>query len=326
MEGLVISLFVLFAALWFIFEFIPKYIFPLLVSAIPFILIFAAAAAIFFYFRNEAKKRDEAEQDRIRRVDAAALERKRKEDEQKRISQQIESRINSANELVRRCVEHARSAEDHLAQSLVDFEERALYPFWDQIAACANEIAGIKKCLDLIRTHSENYQELRLRFNQPAPNFPVSIETVRAICETAGTVTRLKSITRAAHKDKDFAGIFAVHKTNQILVAGFSSLASALDDVSSQIRNQTDCLVSSLDAIRSEVRDAGQLVASRIDGASAEVAGLWATSQNINKSIEANSEWLSVINSQNRLYDEQMVKMLDNIQRNKKPLPEWISN
>lgn len=326
MEAL-IGLAIFLIVIAFVFDvLIPVYILPFLASIAPILAIAAVAYGIFLYLRFEAKTRKDAEERRKQLEDQKRAEAERILEERRRLAARIEGVVEEAIKESRKSVEHAEKAEKHLQQSITDFDERALYPFWDQIAACASELSGIKACVARIDHLWQSYVELRPQYKGVVPDFPVSRETIRALAAREGTVNRLKAITRNAHKDRDFAGIFAVHKTNQILVAGFSSLASALDDISFQIRSQTEHLVSALEEVTTEVRRSGELVASRISDVSTAVERVEHSSRSSNQALEFNGRKLTEINHINQLHDKKMIQMLDNIQRNEKPPPKWLSN
>ena len=61
----------------------------------------------------------------------------------------------------------------------------------------------------------------------------------------------MKAIVRTAQRDFQFATIFEQRKTNQILVAGFTNLGQALDQMTRQLSQSINDLSDSVDSMTS---------------------------------------------------------------------------
>lgn len=69
--------------------------------------------------------------------------------------------------------------------------------------------------------------------------------------DTAVTAERMKAIVRKAQRSFQFATIYEQRKTNQILIAGFTNLAEALDQMAYRITDSIDNLTNSVDVMTS---------------------------------------------------------------------------
>jgi flagellin-like hook-associated protein FlgL len=114
------------------------------------------------------------------------------------------------------------------------------------------------------------------------------------------TAERMQAIVRKAQRNFQFAMIYEQRKTNQILVAGFTSLAQALDQMSQSITTAIDSLAKSVDSMSSSLGKSMRRIESRLDNIS-----------------ETTSDYLD--DQAGR--EEKTIEMLDNIQRGRKPYP-----
>jgi DNA anti-recombination protein RmuC len=92
--------------------------------------------------------------------------------------------------------------------------------------------------------------------------------------------------------------IYEQRKTNQILVAGFTNLADALNDMTWRITDSIDNLASSVDGMTSTLNESMQAIHSRMGDIHEEL------------SKEA---------SERAVREKKALEMLDNIQRRRKP-------
>lgn len=101
----------------------------------------------------------------------------------------------------------------------------------------------------------------------PAP-YPLTLQHISKLSDASNaTVMRMERIVHAAHRNIHFATIYEQRRTNQILVAGFTNLADALDqmtfrisrsldDLAHAVRSMHSTLSASLDAIHSDLGEA----------------------------------------------------------------------
>lgn len=138
-------------------------------------------------------------------------------------------------------------AAAHLRQAGVEFDERAYGPFWSEIEAAAVCLARYDEALRTVAATSEDYVVLAKTESIELP--PLELPRL-AVPSTTDLVTDFAALARAAQRDFEFATIYEQRKTNQLLVAGFSSLDASVRSMGHQIEASLDRLSCSLsDAI-----------------------------------------------------------------------------
>lgn len=115
----------------------------------------------------------------------------------------------------------------------------------------------------------------------------------------------MKAIVQTAQRNFQFATIYEQRKTNQILVAGFTNLAQALDRMTWQITASIDDLAGSVDVMTSTLNESTRAIHSRLG----DVAEM--TSQHHDELMKEASEGAA--------RERKALEMLDNIQRGRRP-------
>jgi hypothetical protein len=110
----------------------------------------------------------------------------------------------------------------------------------------------------------------------------------------------MKAIVRVAQRDHDFASIYEMRRTNQILISGFTSLTQALDQMSYQVTSSVGSLVYSVDAMTTEHRKGIDAIHSQI-GESTESSERYYNEAMMEAADRASRE-------------EKVIKMLEGIQ------------
>jgi hypothetical protein len=146
------------------------------------------------------------------------------------------------------CVE---SAEHHLDQAEIDFVEGAFAPFWNSVERALVSLAGFDGSVQRLGSNSGEYIDLVARCKGPVPSFAVSAVSPARMRLATATSHRLHGIVRRAQRDFQFSVIYEHRKTNQILVAGFRSLAQAVEEMASRISESIDSLTTSVDKMTS---------------------------------------------------------------------------
>jgi len=245
--------------------------------------------------RQEAKLRQE-EAERRKNEQAAHLQRHREEQEGYR--KQMVILCEGAIALFESMPKHLDSAEKWLDHAEVDFAESAFAPFWDSVENAANWLARFDEGVRQIKDESSHYTELIGKYEDTPLQFPLAPRSVEKLSVGMATAERMKVIVRTAERDFQFAMIYEQRKTNQILVAGFNTLAEALEQMTSQITASLDDLA---DSVNTSLR--------AIDSQLGEIA---ATSRQHHAEM---MEQVSDIAERERC----AVEMLDNIQRGRRP-------
>jgi len=151
-----------------------------------------------------------------------------------------------------------------------------------------------------IKDNLSRYTELVGKYEDTPPQFPLAHESVAKLGVATATADGIKAIVRTAQRNFHFASIYEQRKSNQILVAGFTNLAQALDRMTWQITASVDDLASMLNesmrAIHSRLGDIGERISQHHDELMEEASG---RAMRVRKALE----------------------MLDNIQRGRRPFP-----
>jgi len=195
---------------------------------------------------------------------------------------------------------HLDSAEKWLDQAEADFAEGAFAPFWESVENAAKCLAHFDEGIRQIKEESSRYSALIGKYEDTPPQFPLAPQSVEKLGVGTATAERMKAIVRTAQRNFQFAMIYEQRKTNQILVAGFETLAEALEQMTGQI-------TASLDALADSVNTSLRAIDSRLT----KIAAM--TAQHHEEMMEQVSEIAE--------REKQAVEVLDNIQRRRRPLP-----
>ena len=195
-------------------------------------------------------------------------------------------------------------ADKHLNQAEVDFYERAFSPFWDEVEHATNKLASYHQAVKEIDSNAAYYARKSSQLPITIPTFEISRHS---LIDAQPVATRLSLIVREAHKDYYFASIFEKKMTNQLLVAGFGTLASAINQMQHSIRSALDDLSANLN-IR-----LGDLLSEY--NAQADLIG------NLTDQVATNAESRRRFENASLAESKKQSKMIDNIQRHSKPFP-----
>lgn len=190
---------------------------------------------------REEKERQRAEQAKYEAGVQRALEQEqeriqRHKDEQDEVSRQIVALGEQSLVLFESLPNNVISAERFLDQAQADFAEGVFAPFWDDIEKSAKRLGRFDEAVRGIGENWSRYNETIKQYEGTPPAFPIERGSVEKLQVAEGTAQRMKALVRNAQRDFQFATIYEQRKTNQILVAGFKSLAQALDQMTSKIQ------------------------------------------------------------------------------------------
>ena len=107
------------------------------------------------------------------------------------------------------------------------FKEGAYAPFWDAIERAILHLELFNNDVSKVVSDSKSYKYVDFSSRLPDPR---------------KTMVRLESIVHKAQRDFQFSMIYEQRKTNRILIAGFGSLADALNGMSYRIEESIDSL------------------------------------------------------------------------------------
>ena len=254
---------------------------------------------------NEGKKRQQAAEAERQAGEMARLQRHRAEQQGYRqqmivLGEQSIARFESMPN-------YLSAAEEHLDQAEVDFTDGAFAPFWDSIETAAKALGHFDEGVRLIDNNSSRYTELIKKYEDTPPEFSLARQSVTKLGVGTATAKRMQAIVRKAQRDFQFATIYEQRKTNQILVAGFTNLAQALNDMTWRITTSIDDLASSVDGMTSTFNESMHAIHSRMG--------------DIMKTTTQHHEELLKDASTRAAREKRALEMLDNIQRGRRPFP-----
>jgi hypothetical protein len=203
--------------------------------------------------------------------------------------------------------QHLRSAEKYLDQAEVDFGDGAFAPFWDSIEHAAKALGRFDEGVHHIKDNSSRYTELTRKYESTPPPFPLARQSVVKLRVGTATAERMKAIVRTAQRNFQFATIYEQRKTNKILVAGFTNLAQALEQMTWQITTSIDDLASSVDVMTSTLDKSMHAIHSRM-------------SDMAERTKQHHDEFMKEA-SERATREKKVLEMLDNIQRGRRPFP-----
>jgi hypothetical protein len=202
-------------------------------------------------------------------------------------------------------------AERSLNQAERDLSERALSPFWSSVELAITRPGEFDASIHMMSAHSQEYRQLASEYIGEPPTFLLASESIRGLAAASATETRLRAIVRKAHCDRDFAWIYEQRRTNQLLSAGFVTLAQALDEMGRRISTSIDGLSEQITAASTAtVAAISQSAASHEAGVQSLCASVNAVRDEVRKRAAAGRE-----------RHDLALTMLDNIQRRRLPFP-----
>lgn len=273
------------------------------------------AFSLLSHLMDEKRKKDAERKSEIERQERVEREQRetREREEKERTNALLRRRL-AAQNLVKQLPILLTKAEGQLEEALVDFNERAFYPFWDNLEASAISLKEFGDLIDRIKDCATEYSALLLGTDGPRPSFPVTGSLVPHLAAYEQTLAKVKRLARTAHRNFEFSSIYATRKTNTILVQGFATLAQALDNISYQINSGTERLSDALSSLELSLGYKLESIADALDTASEQAS---------NQEYLAKFQRQKIVNSNSDILSAQRtaIEMLDNIQRGKKPLP-----
>ena len=246
------------------------------------------------------------EQNRLAAAEAAR--RAREEAERQRDLAEQARYLTELNSLNQRAIEAfevtpqtIEAAERHLDRAEEDFADGAFAPFWDSVERAATSLGACHEKLRLITDNSSKYAELSKKYRGKAGAFAVSPKAANKLKLAAATSDRMNGVVRKAQRNFQFSVIYEQRKTNQILVAGFRSLAEALDEMTWRITSSVDNLATSINKMSSTLDESLRAIHSQTE----KIASVAQAYQQDAAARAAR--------------EEKALEMLDNIQRKRHP-------
>ena len=195
----------------------------------------------------------------------------------------------------------------------VDFNDSAYVPFWESIEKAVTTLGSFDEGVNQIHELSHRYNELLQKYESVPPEFPLVPNFITKLDVQATVVNRLQSIVRKAQRDFQFATIYLQVKTNQILVAGFTNLGQAIDQMSFQITDSIEGLGDSVKDLCSLIYEMGSRLNSTMNSINTRAGDIVDTSR-----YQHAQQMEMSFKEATRI--KKALERLDNIQRGRKPL------
>lgn len=236
------------------------------------------------------------------RVENARIEAERSVSEQRSLQVSLTNHVSKSVQMASGLSQLAQRADRALDVAEREFAEGVFAPFWDAIESAVRDLATFTSHTEAIVSHARQHREEAPRLNGKPPQFQIGIDTLPDATHVA---KRMQSIVRRAQKSFHFATIYEQRKTNQLLVAGFSNLAHAINDLGDRLDSSLEQLSSAVSVGFSDLASAQRKVA---------------------EDLQLLHEQGAQEGSARREHEEQEREMLDNIQRRRKPQPPKIGD
>jgi len=301
MEGCGWIIFVLIAGifiLWLIAKFPVVAIIIDLAVIVPIIISVIGGIIVAIQEKKERQAREAWQK---------AQEEAHHREEQEELRKQIFLYVNQTLELFESAPKLLITAEEYLDQAEIDFKENAYSPFWNSIENAVKALGQIDESINEISNNAHKYSNLIKKYENIPPKFPLTHQSIEKLAVVGmATAKRMEAIVRTAQRNFQFAMIYEQRKTNQILIAGFTNLADAIDRMTWEITESINTLGNSVDIMTSALSESINTISSKMDDATGKIV------QQYKELIKEASETTE--------QEKRIIKMLDNIQRGRKPL------
>lgn len=189
------------------------------------------------------------------------LEREKAVEQRKHVEQKNQNTMQSA---INEAVEHAASlmksyessiemsttlnqrltwASDWLSRAEREFQDNAFSPFWDAIEKAAFNLADFKNIADDLSRYASNYYKMLAGRKHTFPKFPVDLT---AIPNPSSTLDELRRLVRLGQTNFQFANIWEHRRTREVLIAGFSTLGEAVNNIGTVVERSIHSLQDSI--------------------------------------------------------------------------------
>lgn len=274
------------------------------------LFIFGGAIVGFLRsFAEEKKKeaeRERAERERRRYEEGQRwYEEKQERAEQTSIYSSLVQAATTSLNLFESMPGHLVAAEELLDQAEHDFKEGAFSPFWSSIEKTTMRLGTFDDGVRMITINFKEHGELAKRYKGTLPRFPIVLDSIRGMAAANTTTDRLNRIVRKAQRNFQFATIYEQRKTNQLLAAGFTTLAQALDGMGHRIASSIDDLGGRLSEMSTAMENSLNAIGEQLQSAN----------QSLVESVDALHDTTKESASAVKERHDRALEMLDNIQR-----------
>jgi hypothetical protein len=238
------------------------------------IIIFIMVVAfilMFIHFNNkidgEATRRKQEDEVTREKQEKAQRQREREQREQK------EQEINY-KEITKICEHtiyifgsmpiHLEYAMKNLDSAEHNLSHGYILPFWECIEQSTKSLGLYAEEANLINNDFSEFTKLKKRYKDILPQFPLTHNSIEKLSIGTTIANRMESLVRVAKCNYYFASIYEQRRTNDILIAGFTSLAQALDQMANKISASIYDLACSIGTLGSSLNDSMQVIHSQL--------------------------------------------------------------
>lgn len=265
---------------------------------------------------KKALQASHARQAKLERPDLHDIQIRSQKEDQERLLQQFVSVGTTSLGLFDAMTAHLLCTEELLDQAERDFKEGVFAPFWDSIEKAMLRFSHFDECVREITINSKKHTALAKIYKSSPPQFPIDMESVDGMSAANSVSDHFKSIVRKAQSNPHFAMIYEQRRTNQLLVAGFSNLAQALDGMGQRISSSIDGLGSQISEMTSTLDNSLTRLGNHIQTATQD---LQTAQQELIENVDNFHSTANKEASDQAERHKQALVMLDNIQRRRVP-------
>ncbi len=255
----------------------------------------------------ETQRTENAERERARQADLARA--KAHEAVQQAMGKELVKLSSDSLQWFESMPKLLLNAEQFLDQAECDFKENAFAPFWTSIEKATSWLGTFDDKVLSLSHSSERHGALATSFEGKPPSFPITMKSVQGMAAASTTADRLKDIVRKAQTNFQFAMIYEQRKTNQLLVAGFTNLAQALDGMGHRIAASINELSDEISAMSSVMQESFVTLGDQIQIGNQQVV------ERLNAIHTTSKQSASDVSERH----DRTLEMLNNIQRRRMP-------
>jgi len=230
--------------------------------------------------RNKQEQRDAEAQSR-RNAEIAARQ------QQEAYARELESLNEATISQLRLLPKDLTSADRCLDKAQTEFDDNVYSYFWEAVEQAIQHLGAYSDRIADIQTKADKYEQVTKLMSGPSPAFVVDSGASASLNAATRVSERMDNIVRAALKKFEFANIYEQRRTAHILVAGFTNLGQAINQMGAHISSAVSSLSSSI----SHMEDS---ITIQLRNNAAQAAAHY------NETIVANNEALRRSQSQHR--------------------------
>jgi tetratricopeptide (TPR) repeat protein len=225
-------------------------------------LVWALIWGLVLLIKMPFKQAKERKREREREERERRLEEERKQEEREKHRQKQEQIYQRMKELGENSLsafeslpKYLESAASYLNRAEQDFSDNALSPFWESIENAYIQLGNFNEGMHNIRAKLSNYESLAKEYESNIPAFALSRNSINKLDKSYPIYERANELVRKAQKNPDFANIYEMRRTQKILIAGFSNLSEAINNMGREIKGSINDLSESMNSTYSRLDD-----------------------------------------------------------------------